>query len=191
MNGAVNWNTRAYISLTKYNTTEGVDMSRRRRVQFVPKSVRKMEAIIVLLLERHPAGFTVLSGRSPWPDLDELAEMLSFCPSDNIDICVKGGATIPFAQRRVEGLDRARELYNFLEKYGGAKAVADVVAEYRRARPRAFNLLARVGNAGLPGAKSLEDVAFDCAIDVKTLRAQKARAVREIAVGIVYRNEPM
>lgn len=148
-----------------------------------------MADIIELFLDKHAAGFLVLCGKCPWPDIEELNEMLRYVNggnSEDLGVRVQGGADIPLAQRHVEAIESAEWVYRFLDRYGGTAAVAAAMQEYRQARPQEYDLLQRIGMAGRPGAKSIESLAGEFFMDVKTLYARKQQATIDIAFSVVY-----
>lgn len=167
-------------------------MGRRRKGIWIPKDVLKMADIIALFLNKHAAGFLVLCGKSPWPDVEELNEMLRYVnggDSEALEVRVQGGTNIPFAQRHVEAIESAEWVYRFLDRYGGTAAVTAAMQEYHRARSQEYELLRRIGMAGQPGAKSIESLAGEFFMDVKTLYARKQQAIIDIAFGVVYGGE--
>lgn len=163
-------------------------MGRRRNRLILPKQVARVMDIIELLLDCHPAGYLVLCGRADWPDSEEVADML-----DKRDACeavhVQGGSTVPFAQRHVERLEGAAKYISILDRYGGAKAMAEAVNAYRRYDPQTSALLRKIGSAGMPGAKSLDELAEEYHMDRTTLYTVKNEAIRGIAYFFVFGGE--
>lgn len=169
-----------------------IAMGRRRKGIWIPKDVLKMADIIALFLNKHASGFLVLCGKCPWPDLEELNEMLRYVNGGNseaLGVRVQGGVDIPLAQRHVEAIESAEWVYRFLDRYGGTVAVAASMQEYHRARPQEYELLRRIGMAGQPGAKSIESLAGEFYMDVKTLYARKQQAIVDIAFDVVCGGE--
>ena len=163
-------------------------MGRRRNRLILPKQVARVMDIIELMLDCHPAGYLVLCGRADWPDADEVAEMLDKRDSYEA-VHVQGGTAVPFAQRHVERAESAAKYIGVLDKYGGRQAVADAVAAYRRYDPQTSALLRKIGTAGMPGAKSLDELAEEYHMDRTTLYAVKNEAIRGIAYFVVFGGE--
>ena len=163
-------------------------MGRQKKGLWIPKDVSKMADIISLFIDKHAAGYMVLAGCGSWPDLEELHEMLQYVHGSAGDtgVHVQGGPALPLAQRRIEAIESAEWVYTFLNKFGGAQVIACVMRDYARQRPRESEILRRVGMAGFPGAKSIEALAGEFYVDVKTLCSMKNQAITEIAFGIVY-----
>lgn len=163
-------------------------MGRRKKGLWIPKDVSKMANILSLFLDKHAVGFFVLCGKCPWPNLEELGEMLR-CVNDTTEetgVHIQGGVNVSPAQRRVEAIESAECVYKFLERYGGHSAVARAVKEYSKVKPRECELLRRIGTAGMPGAKSLEALAGEYHMNIKTLYAYKHEAIKNIACIVVY-----
>ena len=137
-------------------------MGRKRTKIWISSRVRLIKELILLFLDTHPLGFNVLTGAARWPDDEELAE------------------------RRIESAESAKRAFDAFDRYGGAERVYAVMEQYRKAYPDNYELLRKVGNAGLPGAKSLEAVAGEYYCDVKTLRRREAAIAEDIASGVVY-----
>ncbi len=163
-------------------------MGRRRNRLILPKQVSRVMDIIELLLDCHPAGYLVLCGRADWPDAEEVAEMLDKRESYE-SVHVQGGAVVPFAQRHVERVEGAARYMSVLDKYGGRDAMAEAVAAYRRYDPQTSALLRKIGTAGMPGAKSIEQLAEEYHMDRTTLYAVKNEAIRGIAYFVVFGGE--
>ena len=161
-------------------------MGRHKKLLSIPKSVARIMDIISLLLDCHPAGYLVLCGRAEWPDDEEVAEMLRLHNGSGEPVHVQGGQEIPEAQRRVEAIEGARAYISALDRYGGASALIDAVNDYRRHDPQRSELLKKIGMAGMPGAKSLEALAGEYHMDIKTLYANRREAVKDIAYLLVY-----
>lgn len=161
-------------------------MGRHKSRLIITKPVARVIDIITLILDCHPAGWLVLCGRADWPDAEEVAEMLRLRNGAPEPVHVQGGPDIPEAQRRVEAIEGARQYVGFLDRFGGAPALIEAVNEYRRHDPQRSELLKRIGMAGMPGAKSLEALAGEYYIDMKTLYAWKRESVKDIAYSVVY-----
>lgn len=164
-------------------------MGRNRNLLIIPKKVKKVMDIISLMLDCHPAGYLVLCGREEWPGDEEVAEMLRLRGGASGPAHVQGGLDIPLAQRRVEAIESARQYVGFLDRFGGVPALVEAVNDYRRHDPQRSELLKRIGMAGMPGAKSLEALAGEYNMDIKTLYANKREAVKDIAMLVVYGGE--
>ena len=162
-------------------------MGRQRARLILPKQVARVMDIIELILDCHPAGYLVLAGRADWPDDEEFAEMMDRRSGEPVH--VQGGAVVPEAQRHVELLEAAHRRLALLDRYGGPKAVAEAVNNYRLYDPETAALLRKIGSAGMPGAKSLERLAEECHMDDKTLSRVKDGAIRDIAYFIVFGGE--
>ena len=118
---------------------------------------------------------------------EELAEWLSFVfASRREDVHVQNEPSVFEAQRRIESAESAARAFDAFDRYGGAERVYAVMEQYRKAYPDNYELLRKVGNAGLPGAKSLEALAGEYYYDVKTLRRREAAIAEDIASGVVY-----
>ena len=164
-------------------------MGRRRRP--IKPHITKHEAHIIdlisLLLDCHPAGYLVLCGRADWPDDEEVAEMLRLRNGSNEPVHVQGGQEIPEAQRRVEAMERARRyVSSALDRHGGVPALVDSMNSFRAQCPQDAELLKRIGMSGMPGAKSLEAIAGEFNMDMKTLYRVRRDALRGIAFDVVY-----
>lgn len=162
-------------------------MGRKRTKIWISSRVRLIKELILLFLDTHPLGFNVLTGAARWPDGEELAEWLSFVfSSRSEDVHVQSEPSVFEAQRRIESAESAKRAFDAFDRYGGAARVYAVMEQYRKAYPDNYELLRKVGNAGLPGAKSLEAVAGEYYCDVKTLRRREAAIAEDIASGVVY-----
>lgn len=161
-------------------------MGRRKKLLSIPKAVARIMDIISLLIDCHPAGYLVLCGRAEWPDDEEVAEMLRLRDGASEPVHVQGGQEIPEAQRRVEAIESAHAYMSALDRYGGAPALVEAVNDYRRHDPQRSDLLKKIGMAGMPGAKSLEALAGEFHIDVKTLYAYKRESIKDIAYILAY-----
>lgn len=161
-------------------------MGRHKKRLIISKPVARIIDIISLLLDCHPAGYLVLCGRADWPDDEEVAEMLRLRSGAPEPVHVQGGPEIPEAQRRVEAMEGARRYMSVLDRYGGVPALIEAVNDYRRHDPQRSELLKRIGMAGMPGAKSLEAIAGEYYMDVKTLYSNRYEAVKDIAYIMVY-----
>lgn len=164
-------------------------MGRHKKRLIISKPVARIIDIISLLLDCHPAGYLVLCGRADWPDDEEVAEMLRLRNGASEPVHVQGGPEIPEAQRRVEAIEGARRYMAALDRYGGTQALVSAVNDYRRHDPQRCELLKRIGMAGMPGAKSLEALAGEYCMDIKTLYANRREAVKDIAMMVVYGGE--
>lgn len=161
-------------------------MGRHKKRLIISKPVARIIDIISLLLDCHPAGYLVLCGRADWPDDEEVAEMLRLRNGASEPVHVQGGPEIPEAQRRVEAIEGARRYMAALDRYGGVRALVEAVNDYRRHDPQRSELLKRIGMAGMPGAKSLEAIAGEFNMDMKTLYRVRRDALRGIAFDVVY-----
>ena len=164
-------------------------MGRHKHRLIIPKKVAKIIDIISLLLDCHPAGYLVLCGRTEWPDDEEVAEMLHSRDGTSDPVHVQGGPDIPLAQRRVEAIEAARYYLGALDSYGGKTALINAVNDFQQHDPQRCELLRRIGTAGMPGAKSLEALAGEYHMDMKTLYAYKHEAIKDIAYIAVYSGE--
>lgn len=161
-------------------------MGRKRTKIWISSRVRLIKELILLFLDTHPLGFNVLTGAARWPDGDEVAEWLAFVYSSGEAVHVQSKPSVFEAQRLIESKESAARAFSTFEQYGGAARVYAVMEQYRKAYPDNYELLRKVGNAGLPGAKSLEALAGEYYCDVKTLRRREAAIAEDIASGIVY-----
>ena len=161
-------------------------MGRKRTKIWISSRVRLIKELILLFLDTHPLGFNVLTGAARWPDSDEVAEWLAFVFSSGDDVRVQSKPSVFEAQRLIESKESAARAFGAFERYGGAARVYAVMEQYRAAYPDNYELLRKVGNAGLPGAKSLEALAGEYYCDVKTLRRREAAIAEDIASGVVY-----
>lgn len=165
-------------------------MGRHKNRLIIPKKVARIMDIISLLLDCHPAGYLVLCGRTEWPDDEEIAEMLRNRDGAGESVHVQGGPDIPVAQRRVEAIEAARHYVGgALDHYGGTAALVGAVKDFQRHDPQRCELLRRIGTAGMPGAKSLEALAGEYHMDLKTLYAYKHEAIKDIAYIVAYSEE--
>lgn len=164
-------------------------MGRKKHKLLRQDKVIKVMDIISLMLDCHPVGYLVLCGREEWPSDEEIAEMLRLRNGASEPVHVQGGHDIPSAQRRVEALESARQYVGFLDRFGGVRALVGAVNDYRRHDPQRSELLKRIGMAGMPGAKSLEALAGEYNMDMKTLYANRREAVKDIAMLVVYSGE--
>lgn len=165
-------------------------MGRQKKWIWFPHDVTRMSDILALILDTHAAGFAVLCGRYDWPTVEELAEMITLSRSSTEDVGpVQGGKKTPYALSLAESLDAARDMYRFLDKFGGKDNVKRAMEEYRISQEHNYNLLYQIGMAGMPGAKSIEAIAGASHMDIKTLYATKATALTEIAFDVVFSNE--
>ena len=160
-------------------------MGRRRNRLILPKQVARVMDIIELLLDCHPAGYLVLCGRADWPDAEEVADMLDKRDAYEV-VHVQGGSAVPYAQRHVERIESAAKYMSALDRYGGKEAMAEAVAAYRRYDPQTSALLRKIGTAGMPGAKSLDELADEYHMDRTTLYTAKNEAIRGIAYFVVF-----
>ncbi|MCR5336661.1 MAG: hypothetical protein K6E42_08970 [Synergistes sp.] len=160
-------------------------MGRRRNRLILPKKVARIMDIIELLLDCHPAGYLVLCGRADWPDAEEVADMLDKRAAYE-PVHVQGGSPVPFAQKHVERIEAARRYMSLLDKYGGHEAMTAAVGAYQRYDPQTSALLRKIGMAGMPGAKSLEELAAESHMDTKTLYSVKNEAIKDIAYFVVF-----
>lgn len=163
-------------------------MGRRRNRLILPKKVARIMDIIELLLDCHPAGYLVLCGRADWPDAEEVADMLEKRTAYEA-VHVQGGSIVPYPQRYVERMEAARRYMSIVDKYGGPAAVAEAVDAYRRYDPQTSALLRKLGTAGMPGAKSIEELAAEYHMDTKTLYSVKNEAIKGIAYFVVFGGE--
>lgn len=162
-------------------------MGRKRTKIWISSRVRLIKELILLFLDTHPLGFNVLTGAARWPDGDEVAEWLAFVySSQGKAVHVQSEPSVFEAQRLIESKESAARAFSAFEQYGGAARVYTVMEQYRAAYPDNYELLRKVGNAGLPGAKSLEALAGEYYCDVKTLRRREAAIAEDIASGVVY-----
>ena len=161
-------------------------MGRKRTKIWISSRVRLIKELILLFLDTHPLGFNVLTGAARWPDGDEVAEWLAFVYSSGEAVHVQNEPAVFEAQRLIESKESAARVFGAFEQYGGAARVYAVMEQYRAAYPDNYELLRKVGNAGLPGAKSLEALAGEYYCDVKTLRRREAAIAEDIASGVVY-----
>ena len=161
-------------------------MGRKRTKIWISSRVRLIKELILLFLDTHPLGFNVLTGAARWPDGDEVAEWLAFVYSSGEAVHVQSEPSVFEAQRLIESKESAARAFSAFEQYGGAARVYAVMEQYRAAYPDNYELLRKVGNAGLPGAKSLEALAGEYYCDVKTLRRREAAIAEDIASGVVY-----
>ena len=164
-------------------------MGRKKKLLILQTKVIKIMDIISLMLDCHPVGYLVLCGREEWPSDEDVAEMLRLRNGSNEPVHVQGGPEIPEAQRRVEAIESARRYMSALDRYGGTQALVSAVNDYRRHDPQRCELLKRIGMAGMPGAKSLEALAGEYCMDIKTLYANRREAVKDIAMMVVYGGE--
>ena len=165
-------------------------MGRQKNRLIIPKKVARIMDIISLLLDCHPAGYLVLCGRTEWPDDEEIAEMLRNRDGASEPVHVQGGPDIPLAQRRVEAIEAAKHYVGgALDHYGGTAALVGAVKDFQRHDPQRCELLRRIGTAGMPGAKSLEALAGEYHMDMKTLYAYKRETIKDIAYIMVYSGE--
>lgn len=161
-------------------------MGRKRTKIWISSRVRLIKELILLFLDTHPLGFNVLTGAARWPDGDEVAEWLAFVYSSGEAVHVQSEPSVFEAQRLIESAESAARAFSAFEQYGGAARVYAVMEQYRAAYPDNYELLHKIGNAGLPGAKSLEALAGEYYCDVKTLRRREAAIAEDIASGVVY-----
>ncbi|OUO94790.1 hypothetical protein [Cloacibacillus sp. An23] len=164
-------------------------MGRKKKLLILQTKVIKIMDIISLMLDCHPVGYLVLCGREEWPSDEDIAEMLRLRNGSSEPVHVQGGPEIPEAQRRVEAIEGARRYMSALDRYGGTHALISAVNDYRRHDPQRCELLKRIGMAGMPGAKSLEALAGEYCMDMKTLYANRREAVKDIAMMVVYGGE--
>lgn len=161
-------------------------MGRKKKLLIIQPKVIKVMDIISLMLDCHPVGYLVLCGREEWPSDEDVAEMLRLRNGSGDPVHVQGGPEIPEAQRRVEAIEGARRYLSSLDRYGGVPALVEAVNDYRRHDPQRSDLLKRIGMAGMPGAKSLEALAGEYHIDMKTLYSYRRESVKDIAMCVVY-----
>ena len=164
-------------------------MGRKKHKLLLQDKVIKVMDIISLMLDCHPVGYLVLCGREEWPSDEEVAEMLRLRSGASEPVHVQGGPDIPLAQRRVEAIDHARQYVGFLDNFGGVPALVEAVKEYRKQCPHDSELLKRIGMAGMPGAKSLEALAGEYNMDMKTLYSTRRKAVQNIAMLTIFGGE--
>ena len=165
-------------------------MGRHKKYLFFPKDLSRMVDILTLVIDYHAVGFLVLCGKVEWPDAEELCEMIAYqrgIPESAER--VQGGTDIPIEQRKVEARESAGRILSFIDKYGGTQIIAKAMREYKYSKPQEYELLHRIGMAGFPGAKSLEAIAGEKHMDIKTLYAAKRTAIKEIAFYVVYANK--
>lgn len=141
--------------------------------------------ILSLMLDYHPAGWFVLCGREPWPDDEEVAEMLAVRRGGSEPVRVSGGKCLPEAQRRVEAIEGARQYLRIMDAFGGPAALTATVRIYERENPRDCAALRLAGSAGVSG-QSAEEIAYRLGVDVKTLRRRRHKALLVIAMRAVY-----
>ena len=162
-------------------------MGRMKKRMWIPNDVKRIRDIIMLFLNTHPCGFNVLCGRTQWPTPDEMREWFSFLGErGDYGVKIQTYSDVYTEQRYAEAGESAEQRFDALMRHGGVKAMRDVIAEYARVYPDNVRLLECVGNAGLPGAKSLEAVAGELCMDVKTLRRRQEAIAEDIACGIYY-----
>lgn len=166
-------------------------MGRMRKRLWTPNDVKKIRDIIMLFLNTHPCGYNVLCGRAKWPTPEEIREWLSYL-RQNCDYGVKIQTYngVYTEQRHVEAVESAETRFDVLSCHGGQRTIQNVITEYARIYPDNVRLLEQIGNAGLPGAKSLEAVAGEYCMDVKTLRRRQEIIAEDIACGVYYYPEP-
>ena len=164
-------------------------MGRKKHKLLLQDKVIKVMDIISLMLDCHPVGYLVLCGREEWPSDEEVAEMLRLRNGASEPVHVQGGPEIPLAQRRVEAIERAHQYVGFLDNFGGVPALIEATKEYQRENPHDSGLLKRIGMAGMPGAKSIEALAGEYHIDMKTLYSTRRKAVQNIAMLTIFGGE--
>ena len=65
----------------------------------------------------------------------------------------------------------------------------NALRDFQRHDPQRCELLRRIGTTGMPGAKSLEALAGEYHMDLKTLYAYKYEAIKGIAYIVAYSEE--
>lgn len=161
-------------------------MGRQKNRLIIPKNVARIMDIITLLLDCHPAGYLVLCGQAEWPDNEEIAEMLRNRNGSSEHVHVQSGSDVPFAQLRAEAIEAAKHYIGYLEHHGGFEALAGAVRDLQRHDPQRCELLRRIGMSGMPGAKSLEALAGEYHMNIKTLYAYKHDTIKDIAYIFVF-----
>lgn len=163
-------------------------MGRPRKVRYLIRETWQIMAMLRLLLDGHGLyALDYLTGRSPFPTTQELAELLtaiSAARTDELGTPISKSRRIVFeAQTAVESTEKIQRL---IARVGGAKRIVDVVCWYRQECPESFALLEDFYQIGRPGKPTtVQALAVNRHMSSRTLCRARDAALEQIARELV------
>lgn len=159
-------------------------MGRQRKRRYLIRETWQIMDMLRLLLDGHGLyALDYLTGRSPFPTTQELAEMLaaiSAARSDDLGTHISPSRRFVFdAQTAVESTEKIQRI---IARIGGAARIVEVFLWFRRECPDDFALLEDFYQVGRPGKpRTIMALATDKHMSRKTLYRAKETILEQVA----------
>lgn len=159
-------------------------MGRPRKIRYLIRDTWQIMAMLRVFLDGHGLfALDYLTGRSPFPTTQELAELITAVSSAGADelgtLISKSRRFVYEAQTAVESTEKIQRL---IARIGGVKRIVEVFCWYRAECPENWSLLEDFYQIGRPGKPStVLSLAVNRHMSPRTLRRTKDMALEQIA----------
>ncbi|MEG1825154.1 MAG: hypothetical protein RR501_10295 [Cloacibacillus sp.] len=150
-----------------------------KKVSFIPKKVSQIEEVLYLFTDYCPTGLACFFGDTEFPDIEELAAMISARYTQSEDVGpVDGGKETPIQQSIVETADNITDV---IKSVGGLEAIQKVFILYEAEMPDNAKLLQEMNYIGRSFRyTSIENFVFKHHMSLSQFYRKKKMALRQL-----------